>query len=587
MPSPVEEIKDKLDLVEFLKGYLDLRPAGRNFKALCPFHQEKTPSFIVSPERQIWHCFGCGEGGDVFKFLMRQENLEFHEALRVLAEKAGIELRRLSPALEREFGVLYSIQAKAAEFFKDSLANSKRAEEYLKERGLNKETVEEFGIGFAPSESDALSLHLINSGFRIEEVVRAGLAIKTEGGQYRDRFRGRIIFPLENHFGKIVGFSGRLLPELDQGEGAKYLNSPETPIFSKSRLLYGFRASKSFIREQDSALLVEGQMDFLLTWQDGVKNIVATSGTALTFDHLKTLKRLTNKLVLAFDQDEAGQMAAERSIDLAGANDFLVSVLPLDEFSDPAEASFKKPGFIKEAVGRASPALEYYFRRYLTENNLSAFDKKREALRLLLSKIKNLWSPVERNYWLRELAHRLRVSEKELVEEMEKLGGGASRESVSIQSIENEISRTPRERQELVAERILSLLTLKKELNELISSHLAFMPSLYQGAYEVIVAPRPATRLSPELKDLVDLISLRSSLEMVEDNLLEKEVEYVLRELELEYLKRLTLVKREEVLLAEEKGDEAELAGRLREFDELFKKIQNLKNAKEITAKKE
>ncbi len=587
MPSPVEEIKDKLDLVEFLKGYLDLRPAGRNFKALCPFHQEKTPSFIVSPERQIWHCFGCGEGGDVFKFLMRQENLEFHEALRVLAEKAGIELRRLSPALEREFGVLYAIQAKAAEFFKDNLASSKRAQEYLKERGLNRETIEEFSIGFAPSESDALSLHLINNGFRIEEVVRAGLAIKTEGGQYRDRFRGRIIFPLENHFGKIVGFSGRLLPEFDRGEGAKYLNSPETPIFSKSRLLYGFRASKSFIREQDSALLVEGQMDFLLTWQDGVKNIVATSGTALTLDHLKTLRRLTNKLVLAFDQDEAGQLAAERSIDLAGANDFLVSVLPLDEFSDPAEASLKKPGFIKEAVSRVSPALEYYFRRYLTENNLSAFDKKREVIRLLLSKIKNLWSPVERNYWLKELAHRLRVSEKELAEEMEKLSGGVSRESASIQSIENEIARTPRERQELVAERILSLLTLKKELNESISSHLAFMPPLYRGAYEVIVAPRHTTELSPELKDLVDLISLRSSLEMVEDNLLEKELEYLLRELELEYLKQLTLVKREEVLLAEEKEDEAELAERLRELDGLFKKIQNLKNAKEITAKKE
>lgn len=584
MPSPVEEIKDKLDLVEFLRGYLDLAPAGRNFKALCPFHQEKTPSFIVSPERQIWHCFGCGEGGDVFKFLMRQENLEFHEALRVLAEKAGIELRRLDPALEREFGILYNLQAKAAEFFKEGLINSKKAQEYLEERGLNKETIEEFNIGYAPMESEALSLHLINGGFKAEEIIRAGLAVKTEGGQYRDRFRGRIMFPLGNHFGKIVGFSGRLLPEFDRGEGAKYLNSPETPIFQKSRLLYGFSASKNFIREENQALLVEGQMDFLLTWQDGVKNIVATSGTALTADHLKTLRRLTNKLVLAFDQDEAGGMAAERSIDLAGANDFLASVLDLGEFRDPAEASLKKPGFIKEAVTKAKPALEYYFSRYLTEVNLSDFSKKREAIRLLLSKIKILWSPVEKNHWLRELAHRLRVSEKELAEEMEKLGSG-DQARAPVPEIRLQ-ARGPRERQELVAERILSLLTLKKELQESVSTNLGFMPPLYQGAYEFIIATEPATELAPELKELVDLVSLRSSLEMVDDYLLEKEMEYLLKELELEYLKRLTLVKREEVLLAEEKGDEVLLAARLKEFDELFKKIQNLKNAKEISSKK-
>src|SRR3989344_3211094 len=215
--TPSEQIKEKLDIVPFIKGYLELKPAGRNFKALCPFHQEKTPSFIVSPDRQLWYCFGaCGEGGDIFKFLMRYENLEFHEALAILAEKAGVELRRISPEEQRQFGILYDLNNAAAAFFEENLERSPEILSYLRDRGLKDETVKEFDLGLAPLGADELVVTLINQGFNINDIVRSGLAVKTEKGQYRDRFQARIIFPIHNHFGKIVGFSGRILPNFER-----------------------------------------------------------------------------------------------------------------------------------------------------------------------------------------------------------------------------------------------------------------------------------------------------------------------------------------------------------------------------------
>ncbi|KKS80180.1 MAG: primase protein [Candidatus Woesebacteria bacterium GW2011_GWC1_43_10b] len=303
--TPVEQIKDKLDLVEFLKGYVELKPAGKNQKANCPFHKEKTPSFMVSPERQMWRCFGCGEGGDIFKFVMRYENLEFYEALRVLAEKAGVDLKHGSSADQRQLNNLYELVAAAKDIFATHLKNSKEAIAYLKERNLTGQTAKEFELGFSPDQSDTVTMELVNKGFRMEDIVRAGLTIKTERGKYLDRFRGRIMFPIHNHFGKPVGFTGRVLPGADDQFG-KYVNTPETPLFNKSRVLYGFWKSKKLVREAKKALLVEGQMDFLQLWQNGITNVVATSGTALTGDHLRALGRVADEIVVAFDRDEAG-----------------------------------------------------------------------------------------------------------------------------------------------------------------------------------------------------------------------------------------------------------------------------------------
>jgi len=575
MARPTDEIKDRLDIVEFIKGYLELTKSGRNFKALCPFHSEKTPSFMVSPERQIWHCFGCGEGGDIFKFVMRYENLEFYEALRVLAERAGVELKRLSPADERQFGILYEANNAASEFFEEELKKSEKAKDYLKKRGLKGETAKNFAVGFAPNSKDELTVHLINRGFAIDDLVRAGLALKTERGQHIDRFRGRVMFPIHNHFGKVVGFSGRVLPEFESDNTGKYVNSPDTPIFNKSRILYGFWETKKPIREEGEVLLVEGQMDFLMAWQDGVKNIAATSGTALTREHLRTLRRITNKLVIGFDTDEAGQMASERSIDIAGANDFTVYILPLGEFSDPAEAVQKKPGFIKDALGRTIPAMEYYIGRYLKKDGLDSIEKKKLAIRAVLAKIKGIWSPVERSHWIGEVSHMMKVPEKELIEEMEKLSLGAEAAQADVKEA---VERRKLGRHEVVAERLLSLVSAFEELRDKVKECRDYMPDGYTEAYDVVVLGRDA---SPKIQGVIDLVSLKSGFlfDNFPEEKLESEAASLLRELSLEYLKRKSGEIHAKIVSAEEAGDKKAVDICLKEFKDIQRKIQDIEHA--------
>ncbi len=581
MATPIEEIKDNLDIVEFIKGYLDVKPSGKNYKALCPFHNEKTPSFVISPDRQIWHCFGCGEGGDIFKFLMKYENLEFYEALQVLAEKAGIELKRVSPAEQRQFGILYELNKVASDYFEDKLKSSRAPLDYLKKRGLKEETIQDFNIGFAPNNSDELTLYLINRGFDVQDIMRAGLALKTERGKYIDRFRGRIIFPIHNHFGKIVGFSGRILPVFETEKTAKYLNSPDTPIFNKSRILYGFWQSKRYIQKAKEALLVEGQMDFLMAWQDGVKNVVATSGTALTTEHLRALRRITNKLVIGFDMDEAGQAAAERGIDLSGNQDFSVYILRLDEYGDPAEAVVKSPGFLKRALKHAGTAMEYYFDRYLGKNISDDIDKKKVAVRAILMKIGTLWSPVERMHWIGALAKRTDISEGSLIEEMEKITSGESSAQSSERFDGNEkTERRKLERRDMISEAILSLLVIRDTFREAVEEYKDFFPPVYKNAYLVISG---SSEITPETKNIIDIVNLQSGL-MFDDfsqEKLEKEMEVLLRELVLEKLKEEREVIKGRISSVEKHGDDEELNKELKAFDDILRKMQDIENAKE------
>ena len=586
MTSPVQEIKDRLDIAEFIRSYIPLIPAGKNFKALCPFHKEKTPSFMISPERQTWHCFGaCGEGGDIFKFLMKYENLEFYEALKILAEKAGIELKKISPAEQRQFGVLYDINDSAKEFFKKKLEQSAESLKYLSGRGLKKETIEEFELGLSGSGFDELTRHLISAGFNIKDIERAGLNFKTERGSYIDRFRERIMFPIYNHFGKVVGFSGRILPEFEKPEIGKYVNSPETPIFNKSRLLYGFHKTKNHIREQKFALLVEGQMDFLMVYQDGVKNVAAVSGTALTADHLKTLRRLTDQAVLYFDNDEAGLNAAERSIDLTAANDFSVKILFLKEYKDPAEAVLKSPGELLGLVSKAKHAMEFYFDRYLTNdqrqttNNLGNFKKN---IRIILGKIKNLTSPVDRSYWLKELSLKTKIEEKALTEEMEQI-----RNEKLVMSYEKKELRTQNSalsalsRRELIAQRMISLIMIKESFSwpdrqSQLEEYFDYLP----GDYLIILKSLlKREKLSDErLSGLFNLISLRSSFEasIINEDKIDAEFQEILRNLQLEYLKDkrqglMYLIKE-----SEHRGEEGKTASVLKEFDEISKAMHNI-----------
>jgi len=584
MTSPVQEIKEGLDIVDFIRSYIPLTPAGKNLKALCPFHREKTPSFMVSPERQMWHCFGsCGEGGDIFKFLMKYENLEFYEALKILAEKAGVELKKISPAEHKQFGILYDISQSAKDFFKKQLEQSTETLNYLKERGLKKETIEEFELGLAPNKFDDLSRYLTNSGYDIKDVERAGLIFKTERGSYVDRFRERIMFPLYNHFGKVVGFSGRVLPRLEaeKPELGKYINTPETLIFNKSRILYGFHKTKKHILEQKSVVLVEGQMDFLMAYQDGVKNVIATSGTALTFDHLKTIRRLAEQLILCFDNDEAGFNAVERAIDLANANDFNVKILTLQDFKDPAEAAQKSPGALAGLIKETKPAMEFYFERYLKEKVKLELPEFKKKIRIVLAKIKNLASAVERAQWLKELSQRTKIEEKTLAEEMEQLKTlnyaekNAELRRNSPRQSASSLRESACSRRELICQRLISLAILDKDFQERINEHLDYFLEDYSLILKCL---REEAKLEDErLNNLLNLISLRSSFEssILDPEKIEKEFQELLHQLRIEYLKEKRQGLTGLVKEAEGTGDETKVASVLKEFNEVSKSIQN------------
>ncbi len=518
MNSPVQEIKEKIDVVDFLGRYLKLQRAGKYYRTLCPFHKEKNPSFIVSPDRQSWYCFGCQNGGDIFTFLQKYENLEFYEALKVLAEKAGIDLRRADPNFTREIGILYEINKSALEFFQKNLGLSAEATNYLKDRGLKKQTMEEFSLGWSPPSIDTLFVHLINLGYRAEDINRAGLGFRTDKGTYMDRFRGRIMFPIFNFFGKVIGFSARILPAKEVvNDEAKYINSPETPIFKKGKVLYGFHKSKNIIRQENRAFLLEGQMDFLMAWQEGIKFVVATSGTALTPDHLSTLKRNTENLILGFDADEAGIAATERSIDLANSYDLNVKIVnfkvpDFTAFKDVADLAKEKPGALGDFIGQAMPAMDFYFLRYLPQPPSKS---SKHDIRKVLAKIKILASPIEQNQWLKNLAEKTNIEEKSLREELRLIkienqegrireleaGGGDSKEQ------KDEILS----RREFLSQRFISLASAKENSETIIAEASPYLiPDIGLSPFKPLLLPLPESEetMAAELEELIRQLKL-------------------------------------------------------------------------------
>lgn len=574
MTRETDLIKERLDLVDFLRSYLKLTPAGKNFKALCPFHTEKTPSFIVSPERKIWHCFGCGAGGDLITFVMKHENLEFPEALRFLAEKAGITISALSAAEQKQFGILYDIHEAAKIFFQKNLLKEGPAYNYLRERGLRPETIEEFGLGFAPRESasgvgEALTIHLINLGFDIADIVRAGFSHKNVSGLYRDRFQDRIMFPIFNNVGKTIAFAGRLLdvPKYQNSEGLpKYLNSPETPIFVKSKILYGLNFSKSEIAKSRTVVLLEGQMDYLLAWQSGVKNAVALSGTGLTAEHLMRLKRIADTAVLSFDNDDAGFRALERALDMFGAYDFHIKVINLGGFKDPAEAAKADPNFLLRALGEASPGFHRLFEYYFNSNNKDNLKQdvayKKRVLRKMLLKIRNVKSQVEQSIWLKELARISGVSEPALLGEMENLT------SKSEDLVEAPVYPIiPRARMDLISIRLLSLAFSHEEFRINLSPYREWLPEKYR---EILDNPS---------REETGLLELQGVYEFGDrdDLILRHEFEDLIKQLQIESLKSQMNELREEMRLAQGKNDEQGLADIMARFNVVAQKINELK----------
>ncbi|MFH1392962.1 MAG: DNA primase [Patescibacteria group bacterium] len=526
MTDQVQEIKEKLNIVDVISGYIRLQKAGINHKGLCPFHNEKTPSFMVSPSRQNWHCFGCAEGGDIFTFIQKIEGVEFLEALKILAEKAGVALKYSDPKLRTEKDRIYEICEKATQFFSASLNNTGDISDYLRKRGVREETVNEWRLGYAPDSWNSLLSFLSKQGYREAEMEKAGLVIQAV--KYHDRFRNRLMFPIFDSNGRVVAFSGRIMGDIipsktERADSGKYVNSPETILYSKSKILYGLDKAKTEIRKADNVVLVEGQMDAILPWQDGIKNIVATSGTALTENHLSILKRLTNNLILAFDMDDAGFRATKRGIDLANELGFGVSVLDISSGKDPADFVKERPGEFAKLVLESQPIMAYYFNRVFGKFSADKIEGKKFIAITLLPEIKRLPSAVERSGWLRELSLRLGVSEGDLKEEMERPDAEIDvplRNAVpSGQKADSTSERGRRGRREILSERLLALLLKKPEFIAEAVKAAAILPKNDFEILSALVANQnefSATRaaLSADLRPRLDFLYLAGDYEL-------------------------------------------------------------------------
>lgn len=568
MTNEVELIKQKLNLADFIRDYVTLHPAGRNFKALCPFHQEKTPSFIVSPEKQLWRCFGsCGEGGDIIKFLMRYENIDFVEALKILAEKAGIELQSSRSPQQREVNVLYDLHEKAKDFFRESLSRRPDVLDYLnKDRGLSPATIEEFSLGFAPG-GDYLMTHLVKAGYDINDIVKAGLASKNTRGLYRDRFDNRVIFPIFNHFGRPVAFTGRILPAVAESFHGdfippKYLNSPESLIFNKSKILYGFHKSKNEIARSQQIFLVEGQMDFLMSWQAGIKTAAAVSGSALSEHHLQAIRRLADTIFLNFDKDDAGVKALERSLELLGGFDFNIKVVDLGNFKDPAEAVRADSSFLSRAFEQAKHAILYLLDFHFPKPIDDLVAKKRKIY-YFLNIIQKLKNPLDRQFSLKNLAIRSDSKEEILAEELIRL---QKPENFSAPA-EDKISK--RDRRDLIAERIVLLALIEESFLPELREAIDCLPVIFKTIVENTDDP-----LAQELR-------MKATYELGnwQPEKIKSEFLSLLTNLRLEHLKEKRKIIQSEIKSALNK-DDPDFEKKMKAFSEISREIDKLSGVK-------
>ncbi|MBP9015864.1 MAG: DNA primase [Candidatus Atribacteria bacterium] len=413
----LEEIKSRVDMVELISHYVSLQPAGRNYRALCPFHEEKTPSFLVSPEKGIFHCFGCGVGGNIFTFVMKMENLTFPEAVAFLAQKCGMELptsSRGSTRQTKERDKFFLLNETLRSYYYQCLLNPREelaatARSYIYEkRELRPEIVEQFGIGFSPASGKESIAYLMKAGFSGQDLIKAGVGVVTRGGELLDRFRGRITFALHDAQGRIVGFGGRSL----KGEEPKYVNISDTPIFSKGHNLYGLFASRSFIQHSRQAILVEGYMDFLTLFQEGVNNCVASMGTALTRDQAILLHRYAEEVVICYDSDIAGQKAAVRGINILQEQGITVKVASIPSPHDP-DSFLREKGkdeFLK-IVNEAPTLFDFQLELFIRDYGFNSLESKAKIIKGIVPFVQSIKDPVERSLKISYLAEKLKVGE--------------------------------------------------------------------------------------------------------------------------------------------------------------------------------
>ncbi len=419
----LEDILGRVDIVEVISGYMPLKKAGRNFRTLCPFHHEKTPSFMVSSDRQIYHCFGCGAGGNAFNFLMQYERLEFLEAVEMLAKKAGVVLPQAHKQDELAVSLitqLYKINELAANFYEQNLNSPQgfSAKGYLLKRGLKEEAIKKFKLGFSVDRWDALINHLRAKNISLSLLEKAGLILTREGGGYYDRFRNRLILPIFDIKSRVLGFGARVLDDTLP----KYINSPETPIYTKGKNLYGLNLSYEAIRDADSAVIVEGYLDFIIPYQAGINNIVASQGTALTQEQARLLKRYTHNVVMVYDADKAGELASLRSLDIFIEEDMGVKVVSLPLGLDP-DSFVRKNGAesLKENIHQAENLFDYKIKILKSRHNIKEPQGKAGIAAEMLPTLKKIKNSILRAEYIKKFAEVLNVEEYYVVEELKKI----------------------------------------------------------------------------------------------------------------------------------------------------------------------
>lgn len=416
------QVREKIDIVSLISEYIPLKKMGRNFSSVCPFHTENSPSFVVSPERQIWHCFGCGKGGDAFSFLMEYESLEFVEALRILAKKAGVALKLTGSSFSSsKKEAIYSLNKIAVEYYKFVLTRHKvgeKALEYLiKTRGLSESLINTFNIGFAPNGGDDLSKYLINKKkYRATDLIDAGLSIQ-KGSRTIDFFRGRIIFPLADHRGNIAGLSGRNITNDDFGP--KYINTRDTLVYHKGSMFFGLDLAKESIKKEEFSIVVEGEFDVISAFKEGIRNVVALKGTALTENQALLLSRFAPKVALCLDQDLAGMNAMTRSLPALEKRGLTITVIDIKD-KDPDEAIKADPINFKKAIKNQTEAYDFFIQKLTSENDIKTAAGKKKIADEMLPLISSISNEIIKEHYLKKLSESIDVSYDAILRQIEK-----------------------------------------------------------------------------------------------------------------------------------------------------------------------
>ncbi|MBC8499825.1 MAG: DNA primase [Candidatus Atribacteria bacterium] len=489
----LEDIRSRCDIVDIISEYVHLKTAGKGFKGLCPFHGEKTPSFTVSPEKQLFHCFGCGEGGNVFNFLMKYEKLSFFEAVKMLAKKSGVSLpadEEKENFLDREKERLYKLNNLAANYYRECLFRTdhgKKVINYFKKRGINDTSVEKYRLGYAPSSWDALTSFLKKKGYSYEELIKAGIIRKSKiEGKYIDYFRDRIIFPIFNLSGRVIGFGGRVL----DSSLPKYINSPETLVYNKGSNLYNLNFAKEDIRKKNYIIIVEGYTDVLITQQYGFNNVAASLGTALTTKQIDLVKRFTDTVLIAYDADSAGNMATLRSLDLLVEAGLGIKVLALPQGYDPADFLIKK-GIkpFQNLIDRSLSLIDYKLKLLYSNYSVKTIEGKVKVIKGILPTLSVIGNEVELRAQTKKISEELKLSEEAILIELKKYKRGLKDSSHNFIKLNSESGN-------IKAEKILIGCMLE---NEQIAQDI--LKKLKAKDFSVLLHHQIVTAIEKKLKD--------------------------------------------------------------------------------------